>query len=376
MVVTNHNRTLFKPDHASQSTFYLGMYERPRNEQEWRTWSDAGINLVMCRTRDDLDETQEWGMSGWVPVPMVLADDDDGAALGEQIDSLKDHPALTVWEAPDEAILANWRNRAGSRDPEIISETATAFDAFIHRLERGAAVIRRHDPNHPLWLNEGVISPVDVLARCTSFLDIVGFDYYPVPERTWRPLNLMGPEVSRFGDAAPGKDLWIVQQAFKWSAIGQDAAEYGDRYPTLDEYRFMAWQAILHGATALLWWGSAHEVRPSPFMDDLMTTAAEIASVSHLLTTGPISSVDVRTDRSLRAEILGCRISAHRLGDETLVVLVNEDSYPHEAVITGLDWLDVAKLRPVSGTHPEIAVSSSGMRTYMEGHEVRVYHAS
>jgi hypothetical protein len=375
MVVTNHNRTLFNPGNASHPTFCLGMYERPRNEQEWRTWSDAGINLVMCRTRDDLDEAQEWGMSGWVPVPMVLADDDDGSALGEQIDSLKDHPALMVWEAPDEAILANWRNRAGSRDPKIISETTRAFDVFIHRLERGAAVIRRHDPNHPLWLNEGVISPVDILSRCTSFLDIVGFDYYPVPERTWRPMNLMGPEVSRFRDAAPGKDLWIVQQAFKWSSIGEDPDDFGDSYPSLPEYRFMAWQAILHGATGLLWWGSAYEDRPTLFLDDLMTTVAEIASVSHLIATGPISSVDVRTDRSLRAEILGCRISAHRLGDETLVVLMNEDSHPHEAIITGLDWLDPVGLRSIGGSYGEITSTASGVRTYMEGHETRLYVA-
>ena len=92
----------------SRTAFPLGMYEMPRTEGEWRAWSDAGIDLVRCGGSDDLDRAAEHGMRGWVTVPMVLDDDDDGSALVERIDSLKGHPALLVWEAPDEAIWWAW----------------------------------------------------------------------------------------------------------------------------------------------------------------------------------------------------------------------------------------------------------------------------
>lgn len=358
-----------------QTLFGLGMYERPRTREEWQTWRAAGINLVHCQSRDQLDEAQASGMFGWVSVPMVLPDGDDGSALAERVDSLKDHPALAVWEAPDEAILAAWRNRAGSRDPATIAETERSFDALVRCFGRGAALVRKHDPGPKLWLNEAVISPVDVLARCAPFVDIVGFDYYPIPERTWRPMNLMGPDTSRFRDAAPGKELWIVQQAFNWAHVGEDPAQFGDAAPTRDQCRFMAWQAILHGATGLLWWGSAHEKRPFPFLDDLMSVVHEIDGLHEFLNAGPISGVDVRTNRSLRAPTLGCSCSVRRVGERTLLVLLNEDSYPAEAVITGIDWLAPTGLRPVSGPYEELVSARGELRTHMEGHETRLYVA-
>lgn len=68
--------------HDGQPMFTLGMYERPRDDREWKTWTDAGINLVCCHSREHLDENRKWGAFGWVPVPMILRDDDgDGAVL-------------------------------------------------------------------------------------------------------------------------------------------------------------------------------------------------------------------------------------------------------------------------------------------------------
>ena len=148
--------------------FPLGMYSKPQSDDEWKMWSEAGINLIRCADREDLDEVQEWGMLGWISVPMILAEGDNGSALEERIDSLKDHPAIVAWEAPDEAILAAWRNRPGSRDPAVIEETEVAFDALVRNLARGATVIRQRDPSRKLWLNEAVISPTNVLARCAS----------------------------------------------------------------------------------------------------------------------------------------------------------------------------------------------------------------
>ncbi|HQK23601.1 MAG TPA: hypothetical protein PLM66_12000, partial [Candidatus Latescibacteria bacterium] len=87
-----------------QRIFPLGAYEHPRTEDEWRQWTKAGINIVCCHNREELDAAHAHGVLGWVPVPVILADGDDGSTLAAKVNTLKDHPALAVWEAQDEAI--------------------------------------------------------------------------------------------------------------------------------------------------------------------------------------------------------------------------------------------------------------------------------
>ncbi len=355
-------------DRNRTSSFPLGMYERPRNDGEWRTWSEAGINLVGCKGRDDLDEARKWGVSGWVTMPMVLAEGDDESALADKIDSLKDHPALAVWEAPDEAILAASPRSHPPPDHDRLDE-------LVAGLERGSRIVRERDPSRKLWLNEGVISPVDTLARCAPFLDVVGFDYYPIPQRGWRAMQAMGPDTKRFADAAPGKEVWIVQQAFSWANLPNQADEMGSGYPTREEYRYMAWQAIMHGATGLLWWGSSYEDRPTPFMDDLMAVVAELRDVGKFLAAGSSPRVVVHNDPNLRAPILGCSCTARRIGEKTLFVLMNEDSHPAEAVVTPPDWLDLSDLRPVNDEPTPLVAANGGWRTNIDGYETPVYLA-
>jgi hypothetical protein len=189
-------------------------------------------------------------------------------------------------------------------------------------------------------------------------------------------LQQMGPDTARFRDATPGKDLWIVQQAFKWSTIQSETTnDPGDVYPTLDEYRFMAWQAVLNGATGLLWWGSRFEDRPASFLDDLMQTVSEIHHVAHLMATGPITRVTVMPDVSLRAPILGPSCTARRLGDHTLFVLVNEDSCECDVSIQGMDWLAASELTPLHAPKWDLVDRDGTIVTALEAFETRVYVA-
>ena len=131
-----------------QPLFALGMYERPRNDDEWRRWKEAGINLVKAGNREQLDENWKWGMHATVHAPMILADDDDGSKLVEFVNGLKDHPALEVWEAPDEAIWWAWRleraqpPRFWGPHKEVAEERIARMDALVRGLTRGAALIR------------------------------------------------------------------------------------------------------------------------------------------------------------------------------------------------------------------------------------------
>ena len=364
-----------------QSLFPLGMYEQPRTEEEWRVWSEAGINLLRCKSREELDRDHEHGMCGWVPVAMILADNDDGSSLVKRIESLRDHPALVAWEAPDEAIWNACRLETGKvtsrfwmEPPEVKAKVRARLEAVIRGLERGTDLVRQHDPDRKIWLNEACKSNQDILARCMPYLDIVGFDYYPIPQRIeeGRAMHLVGNYTDRFHRTAPTKDLWVVEQAFSWSNI-RPRPDRPEAYPTLEEFRFMAWEAIAHGATGVLWWGSSHEDRPTSFLPGLMSVVAEFKDLHPFLLSGEIDRVCVRTDERQNPTIKGISRVVRCSGDRTLLALINEDPYPHDVMINGLDWVDSDDLSPIIKESASLKATPEGYFTHMEGSEVRIF---
>ena len=48
--------------------FPIGSYELPQSEEELERMAEAGINLVRCGSKADLDRAQAVGMMGWVPL--------------------------------------------------------------------------------------------------------------------------------------------------------------------------------------------------------------------------------------------------------------------------------------------------------------------
>ena len=374
-VVPGPGRAVLSRD--GEPLFALGMYERPRTDDEWRRWQEAGINLVKAGNREDLDENWEWGMFATVHVPMVLDEGDDGSELTATIDELKDHPALVAWEAPDEAIWWAWRleravpPRFWGPHKDMAGERIARMETLIRGLSRGAALIREHDPAHHLWLNEACQSSQASLARVAPSLDIIGFDYYPIPARDDRPMQYMGLYVDRYHKTAPRCDLWAVQQAFSWGSLPDREAP--DVLPTREQVRFMAWQAVAYGATGILWWGSAYEENRDPLMDALMPVVAEMSQLHPFLTGASINSVRAINEPNRYPWLLGGCAIVRRDGDRTMLVLINQDGTPADLIIQGLDWLDAADLRPMTPVSSDLTPISDGIITMMEGFEVRIY---
>jgi len=358
----------------------LGMYEQPRNEAEWTEWAAAGVNLLRCYTEEDLDRAHRRGMMGWVPVPMIVSDERSEGALKERVQSLRDHPAIRVWEAPDEAIWNACRledgkvsTRLWSLQPSVRETVHSRLKAVVQGLARGSALVRRLDGSRKIWLNEGCKSDQDTLAKCVPFLDIVGFDHYPVRgfDRTWA-LPLTGRCVDRFRRTAPSRDIWVVEQAFSWSTIRPE--DYPSRvYPNLEQFRFMAWDAVAHGAAGLLWWGSHHEDRPAAFLADLMKTISELSGLQRFLVSGEADRVSVEVDNRQTPALAGVSYTARRSGDETMLVLVNEDQFEHDVLIRGVEMFDVGEFQPLWEDDTQLEKTSEGWITKMKGLQVKVY---
>jgi hypothetical protein len=367
---------------AGDRTYVLGSYARPISDAEWKQWQTAGINLVYCSDREQLDEAAEYGMKGWIRVPMVVRDDEDEAKLRDIVLEMRDHPSLVVWEAPDEAIWNTWRRPTGGVEklwefpPDEIAAREAKMDATVAGLLRGAAIVRELDPTRRLWLNEATHSDLDAIGRCAAALDIVGYDHYPIHKRDVNPMHLLGYGIDRFQSAAPGREVWMVEQAFSWSSLSRDDVPDEPAYPSMDEYRFMAWQAYVHNATGILWWGASYEERPAKFMDDLMSVVAELNSVSDLLTVGLSPQVFASPEpRQSHEFMVGCKAVARRLGSKTLLVLVNEDIHSVDAVVNGLDWVNPSDLKPLNKPSCDLVQYRGGLVTTLEPYEARAYIA-
>ncbi len=360
-----------------RSEFALGMYELPRDESEWRRWSESGINLVQCKSRDELDLAHDYGMLAWVAVPMVVTDDDGEAALRSTVEALRDHPSLAVWEAPDESIwrtvfFGQERARRLWREPEDrVAEVLRRRAELLAGLARGSAIIRDLDPGRKLWLNEAMGCDFDTLTRCLPYLDVVGGDFYAVPSSERRSLNLWGPMLDRFHRVAPRHELWSVQQAFSWSTLVEgDGGE--PTYPTREEARFTAWQVMMHSATGVIWWGSAYEDRPAPFLDGIMEVASELSGLHPFLTTETRRSVSIRIEEQVQPRILGVSGGVYDADDQPMLALGCEAPRGHEILLSGFDGDPNEMTQVVPASEPFVRLRD-GWATKLQGYEVRVY---
>ena len=355
-----------------QPLFALGMYERPRNDDEWRRWQEAGINLVKAGNREQLDENWKWGMHATVHAPMIVHDDDGGSRLVEFVNSLKDHPALVVWEAPDEAIWWAWRleraqpPRFWGPHKEVAEARIARMDSLVRGLTWGAALIREHDPGRRLWINEACQSSQASLARCAPSLDIVGFDYYyPIPASDRRPCSTWGSTrtaSTRRRRAAicgscsrpsPGAPCQIARGRTSCRPWSRCVTWRGSRSPT-------APPASSGG-------GSAYEEDRESLMNNLLPVVSELSQLHPFLTSATIHSVPGRQrTEPVSVAARRDRAVARRHGERTMLVLINEDGTPADLIIQGLDWLDAEDLRPLTPVSSDLTTIEDGIITMME----------
>lgn len=87
--------------------FPIGFYELPKGDAELKAMSEAGVNLIRCGNRENLDRITDQGMMGWVSLPVHAGVTDN---LRQQIESV----VATFGEKIDSAYL-NMRASGGCK---------------------------------------------------------------------------------------------------------------------------------------------------------------------------------------------------------------------------------------------------------------------
>ncbi len=368
-----------------KSMFPIGCYELPKDDAELEKMARAGMNLVRCRNRSDLDRVASVGMFGWMVIPMQQGASD---AVRKRIESVVTHPALAIWEGPDEvvhnftAFSGLYRTKKIYKSPDAWRKQALEAVAYseeqgrqiIPKLHEAITLIRTLDPDkRQIWINEAAQSDLKFVRQYIDHIDITGCDIYPVKADS-QNVTIIGDATERWKKVGRNsKPVWMVLQAFSWNELGDYYGHKTVAYPSFAESRFMAYDAIVHGARGILYWGS-HYIKSGEFRQSLYALTSELAALQPFLVANEylrtrVAVVELELDSSTR----GVRLSVRRVGQEWIVILVNEDDQSYLGVeVTGLDELDGRTLELLYGSE-KVTVNRGELITRIKPLEVKVF---
>jgi hypothetical protein len=384
----------------------IGLYELPQDDAKLTEIAENGFNLV--RVPQDtavLDKVGGQGLYAWICLGSAAQLNGDDAEGGQRlagvINRFKTHPALLVWELPDEALWNIWWGRyawifggqqkalrahidqARANTPEAtltqwrsllsraedydqrglwkqaeelygtlwaalkaenphpawkMSQCPAESNALIEATARGCDLLRQLDARRPIWQNHAPRNSTGSLRKYNRMVDAAGCDIYPVPfnygvgHSDLKDMNLstVGAYTDRMRNAAPGKSIWMVLQGFGWRDISEGQKDDPDqakgRRPRFPETRFMAYDALVHGANAILYWGTHAIEKDSVLWQDLMKVAQELralepALVANRAGTDPVALAD-ETYGSVDSQ--GPTLMLRGTGDDWVLIAVNE----------------------------------------------------
>ena len=138
----------------------------------------------------------------------------------------------------------------------------------------------------------------------------------------------------------------------------------------------MAYDVIVHGAKGIIYWGS-HYLKSNEFRQSLYALTRELAALQPFLV-----SPDVKKTRLTLVDEYENLTNSHvmmtvrKVGDEWLIVLVNEDGHAHMGVeVSGIEELNGRRLVLLYGNE-ETEVARGELITRMMPCQVKVFATS
>lgn len=316
-------------------TFLIGLYDTPKIPNALAEAKAAGFNYVRVNpAREAVRGAAALGLHAWTTTGAAEA------KIREVVTALRNEPALIAWEIEDEPTFV-WKEPLKLRTPP---ETIIAARKTIAALDSARITYLNHSPTNL----------VSTLRRYNDGTDIVATDIYPVIPRGLRPQFALWPDgqqgdfldesisqVGRYADkmravAAGGaaKPVFLVLQGFAWETLQKDPDPKMILYPTKEQARFMAMQAIAHGVNGIVYWGLHMGPPGNP------AWAAVKAAVEELRPVLPQLALPARPQTGLQIEYFDTGHSLDKgieyivKGD--VVIAVNADKNPVEARLAGM----------------------------------------
>ncbi len=310
--------------------------------------------------------------------------------LDQKIEKADDLNERGLWAEAEALYDAVWK-ALGKKDPKPearLSEAKSAAALLAERLERGWKLVHRLDPKHIRWQNHAPRNSISALRLFNRAVDAAGCDIYPVPHNaTVRHSDLVdgnltcvGSYTDRMRAAAPGKAVWMVLQGFGWRDLREKppADPNFGRRPYFRETRFMAYEALLHRAGGILYWGTYKIEKDSRLWKDIMAVAREVRRLEPALVApdykpAPLCRVE-ETYGSVDGG--GVRLFLRRVKSDWLLFALNESVYPLAFRVAGLPADLEGKTFYALYDKDAKQVEKGGFRDGIRALDVRVYATS
>ena len=361
--------------------FVLGLYDLPKAAEPWKEARAAGFDVVHVRgAEQEFARARDAGLRTWVSLGSI--GEKNQAADEERIRGIvarfRDDPALLFWETEDEPAYM-WKSRAARIAPPQIVRTHD----FVRAL----------DPAHPLYLNHAPVNLEDTLRQYNGGAEIIATDIYPVIPHGIREeyalwpdgqlgdlLNSTISQVGAYADkmrrvAGAGRAVFMVLQAFAWEDLRKEGRDPRMvLYPDGAQMRSMAYQAIIHGANGLLYWGLASVPATATVWNDLRATSGELARLAPELAGRQVKlrlRIEYRdTGHSLDR---GIEWTARPSGSGVLLLCANADRNPVEA---RFEFQERFRRCERLGTNHEVRLERGAMEDSFAPFEAKAYRLS
>ena len=350
--------------------FIIGNYHNPKDLDELKILAENGFNLVRSSSnKEALDMVGAAGLNAWLNTGSLIDFSKDKnkrkEKLTELVTKLKDHPALAVWEVPDEALwglgypkfefMFYGKEWSEEQQDSILKVLADAIPKKAKGIAEGSELLRSIDSSHPIWMNHAPRNTHSQLQLFSKSADIVGCDIYPGYRGVDGHNELHNHRMSSVGaytdimqNAAPNRPIWMVLQGFSWDLLKlkNPTRENLDikNFPTYIHSRFMAWNAILHGAKGILYWGSYMVSSKSLFWKAILGVTKEIAALEPFLL-APEMKEKIKIDPIQLTSSVKTRVASilRKYEDDYLLVVQQED-LSQALNVSGLDFLEGKRL--------------------------------
>ena len=357
-------------------------------------WSAESLDQQIAAEREVLDAAATYGLLCWVQLGHVPNLSERELAAGKQllaqiVGRLEGHPALGAWKGVDEPANPNRAVRVPAAG-----------------LVRAYRALRETDTDHPVVVLQAPVSTAAQLTPYRPAFDITGADIYPVsypPGKhaggAKRDIGVVGDITRKMVRAAGGKPVWMTLQV-AWSGVIPTAQHPGDvpRFPTLNQERFMAYQAIVNGARGLVFFGGhlTQIARPADAQAGWNWTFWErvLRPLFGELTSDSVAPALVAPDarKAIKASTKAVELVTREAGEFLYVIAVRRGSGTSRVAFSGLpkrrDGQSIAggevlfeyvqeplppPVEPNGQTFRTVPVSDGRFRDWFAPHDVHVY---
>ncbi|MCA9446041.1 MAG: hypothetical protein KC931_02920 [Candidatus Omnitrophica bacterium] len=280
--------------------FVLGAYHPPKG-MGTKEVADLGFNLLRTSpTPDKIAECKDNDLWTWHSFNLDFSNNREKLeeSIRSSVEAVKDAENLLIWESVDEPA---WTDKEPAK-PRNLPEPLTEGYQFLKSLD-----------DHPVYLNHAPRNTVQTLRKYNSAADILCVDIYPIlpmnlgemyaiippaqpgypPRHGDMPDNspaCVGDYVDKMREVAdPGQAVFVVLQGFAWEALNPEEKRDPEKvlYPTYEQLRFMAWQAIVHGVNGLTFWGLSYNDN-AEYYEGLSKVLHEIRDLTPAIVADPL----------------------------------------------------------------------------------------